>query len=186
MLPASLVTFYVNSTSVSGDISGWVLPANLVTFYVYSTSVSGDISGWVLPASLAYFLVCSTSVSGDISGWVLPASLAYFLVYSTSVSGDISGLVLPAGIQYIYIYITQLDYDFAGGAFTGITNALIKIDFDDCLLAQAQVDNILADCVTSLINNKQLDLAGTNAAPSAAGLLDKATLIARGWVVATN
>jgi len=63
---------------------------------------------------------------------------------------------------------------------------LVKIDFDNCLLVQANVDNVLADCVASLINNKRLDLAGTNAAPSAAGLLDKATLIARGWIVATN
>ena len=60
----SLDYFYINSTSVSGDISGWVLPASLVNFYIYLTGVSGDISGWVLPASLARFYIYSTGVSG--------------------------------------------------------------------------------------------------------------------------
>ena len=55
---------YTNSAWVQ-SISGWVLPASLVNFYVYSTSVSGDISSWVLPASLVYFNVSSTSVSGS-------------------------------------------------------------------------------------------------------------------------
>jgi hypothetical protein len=31
-----------------------------------------------------------------------------------------------------------------------------------------------------------LNLGGTNQAPSAAGLLDKATLVAAGWIVTTN
>jgi hypothetical protein len=64
VLPASLAQFYVNSTSVSGNISGWVLPASLAQFYVNSTSISGGISGWVLPASLLTFYVYSTGVSG--------------------------------------------------------------------------------------------------------------------------
>ena len=54
-----------NNSAWSQNISGWVLPASLVNFYVSSTSVSGDISGWVLPASLKYFYVHSTSVSGS-------------------------------------------------------------------------------------------------------------------------
>ena len=190
VLPATLVTFYVNSTSVSGDISGWVLPATLVNFYVSTTGVSGDISGWVLPAGLVDFRVFTTGVSGDISGWVLPAGLVDFYVYTTGLSGDISGWVWTALIYRLYIYGTLIDYDFAAGAFTGVTNALQKIDFDNCALTQAQVDNVLVDLVasgiTSVPNPKALDLAGTNAAPSAAGLLDKATLIARGWVVVTN
>ena len=75
----------LNTNCATVNLSGWW--PSLVTFYVYSTAVSGDISGWVLPASLVYFYVSSTAVSGDISGWVLPASLQYFRVYSTAVSG---------------------------------------------------------------------------------------------------
>jgi len=114
VLPASLVNFYIYSTSVSGDISGWVLPASLVNFYIYSTSVSGDISGWVLPASLVNFYAHATSVSGDISGWVLPASLTTFAIHTTSVSGDISGWVLPASLVNFYIYSTSVSGDISG------------------------------------------------------------------------
>ena len=42
---------------LTGDISGWTLPASLVNFRINFTSVSGDISGWTLPASLQYFYV---------------------------------------------------------------------------------------------------------------------------------
>jgi hypothetical protein len=36
----------------------------LQVFYIYSTSVSGDISGWTLPSSLLYLYIQSTSLSG--------------------------------------------------------------------------------------------------------------------------
>ena len=186
ILPATLVYWDINFAGVTGDISGWVLPAGLFNFSNYNVNFTGDISGWILPAGLNTFVVNFAGVTGDISGWVLPVTLVYFYVHNTGVTGDISGWVLPAILSDLYIYTTSLDYIVSPGAFVGVTNALVKIDFDNCLLVQANVDNVLADCVASLINNKRLDLAGTNAAPSAAGLLDKATLIARGWIVATN
>lgn len=62
----SIITHFDISgqSTLSGDVSGWTLPASLVTFYIYSTSVSGDVSGWTLPASLVDFFIRSTSVSG--------------------------------------------------------------------------------------------------------------------------
>ena len=127
------------------------------------------------------------NVIGDISGWVLPATLVTFYVYTTGVSGDISGWVWRPLIANFHTYNTLIDYDFPAGLFVGVTNALVKIDFDNCALTQAQVDNVLADLVasgiTSVPNPKTLDLAGTNAAPSAAGLLNVAILVARGWTV---
>ena len=183
----SITRIDINGDNVIGDISGWVLPATLVTFSVYNTGVSGDISGWVLPATLVTFSVYTTGVSGDISGWVLPATLVTFYVYTTGVSGDISGWVWRPLIANFHTYNTLIDYDFPAGLFVGVTNALVKIDFDNCALTQAQVDNVLADLVasgiTSVPNPKTLDLAGTNAAPSAAGLLNVAILVARGWTV---
>jgi hypothetical protein len=183
VLPSSLVNFAVYNTSVSGNISGWVLPSSLVYFYVSSTSVSGDISGWVLPSSLVYFTVSSTSVSGDISGWVLPSSLVNFYVYTTSVSGDISGWVLPSSLVYFVVYTTALDYNATSGMFTTWPTGLTKIDFDNCSLTETQVDNVLADCVASGKSTKQLDLGDNNHAPSAAGLVNKATLETAGWTV---
>jgi len=160
----SVTKIDIHSDKVSGDISGWTLPSSLAGFYVYNTSVSGDISGWTLPSSLVYFFVYNTSVSGDISGWTLPSSLVYFYVYNTSVS-----------------------YNRAVGVFAGITNNLNKIDFDNCSLIQTQVDNILANCVASGIDNsvsaKTLDVGDSNAAPSGIGFMNKKILESRGWTV---
>ena len=106
-------------------------------------------------------------VSGDISGWTLPSTLAYFYVQSTKISYDSS----RSGRMR------------RRGAFTGITDTLAKIDFDDCKLNYNQVDNILADLVTCLATNNQLDLAGDNAAPTIHGLASKAILEQRGWTI---
>ena len=102
-----------NNSAWSQNISGWVLPASLVNFYVSSTSVSGDISGWVLPTSLVNFAVSSTSVSGDISGWVLPTSLERFVVYSTSVSGSpiFTSTVALSNFQYQNCALPQATVD---------------------------------------------------------------------------
>jgi len=131
---------------------------------IHSDKVSGDISGWTLPSSLVGFFVSGTSVSGDISGWTLPSSLVNFYVNNTSVS-----------------------YNRAVGVFAGITNNLNKIDFDNCSLIQTQVDNILANCVASGIDNsvraKTLDVGDSNAAPSGIGFMNKKILESRGWTV---
>jgi len=166
VLPASLVNFYIYSTSVSGDISGWVLPASLVNFYIYSTSVSGDISGWVLPASLVNFYAHATSVSGDISGWVLPASLTTFAIHTTSVSGDISGWVLPASLIYFYIYSTSVNN---APIFTSVV-ALLDFRYQACALPQATVDLIVSRIYARRASFTAIapfaNVGGTNAAPS--------------------
>ena len=159
-----LIRFYVSDNPAwVQNIGGWVLPTTLVYFYVNSTSVSGNIGGWVLPAALVYFLVSSTSVSGNIGGWVLPAALVYFYVNSTSVSGcpNLDSMV-----------------------------AIIEIRADTIALIQASVDLYLSRCVANegdtTYATPTLNLGGTNQAPSAAGLLDKATLVAAGWIVTTS
>jgi hypothetical protein len=186
VLPATLANFYIYSTSVTGDISGWVLPATLANFYIYSTSVTGDISGWVLPATLATFYIHLTSVTGDISGWVLPATLVNFLVYSISVTGDISGWVLPATLKNFYIYSTTI-----GNCPTLSSMVAIQsIQAQGCALPEATVDLYLSRCVAreaaTTFATPALNLSGTNAAPSAAGLLDKAILVGLSWVCTTN
>lgn len=61
------------------------------------------------------------------------------------------------------------------------------ITFFGCALTQASVDLILARCVASGLTTNNIDLSGgTNATPSAAGLLDVATLIGNGCSVTTN
>lgn len=63
-----------------------------------------------------------------------------------------------------------------------------SISFSNCNFSQAQVDSILADCLTVSLSDTScsLNLIGINAKPSAQGYIDKATLISRGWAVSTN
>jgi len=166
----SLLSLYLYSTSVSGDISGWTLPALLQNLRLYSTSVSGDLSSWTLPASLLNLSLDATSVSGDISGWTLPASLQNLRLNPTSVSGDISSWTLPASLQYLYINSTS----FSNVPLLGTATSLRKADYDDLSLSQAEVDAVLLDMYTNWATftyaTPALDIGGTggtiNAAPS--------------------
>jgi len=122
-----------------------------------------NISGWVMPPSIVYLWLRVCPLIGDISGWVVPASQLYFWVHSTSLSGC-PNLDSMVSIQ--------------------------QIRADDTALIQASVDLYLSRCVANegdtTFATPTLNLGGTNQAPSAAGLLDKATLVAAGWIVTTN
>lgn len=64
-----------------------------------------------------------------------------------------------------------------------------SIDLRENALSQACVDNILARIDASPVpaSSKSLRLnLGANSAPSASGLVSKASLISKGWVVTTN
>lgn len=69
--------------------------------------------------------------------------------------------------------------------------SVFSIDFASCGLSQAEVDAVLADCIIISNTDTSCDLklnnttGSPNAAPSAAGLANKATLISRGWSVTT-
>lgn len=108
-------------------------------------------------------------------------------IHNDKVSGDISGWTLPSSLVNFYVNNTSVSYNRAVGVFAGITNNLNKIDFDNCSLIQTQVDNILANCVASGIDNsvsaKTLDVGDSNAAPSGIGFMNKKILESRGWTV---
>jgi len=186
-IPPAAVTFNLSSSEVYGDINHWTLPSTLIYISVSGTGVEVDVSDWVIPSAMTIMSISAPGVEGDISGFVLGTAQWYFTSYNNGTYGDISGWTLPSVLKTLYVHGTGVDYDSSSGAFTGLTSALEKIDLDDCALTQAQVDNVLADCVASgVTGGKVLDLAGTNAAPSAGGLANKATLVSRGWTVNTN
>lgn len=75
-----------------------------------------------------------------------------------------------------------------------VINSSPYYEFSNCALTQASVDNILTVLAsldgtngTSVPYTGSVLLSGgTNAAPSAAGLAAKATLVARGWQISNN
>jgi hypothetical protein len=65
--------------------------------------------------------------------------------------------------------------------------ALVMVECSTCALDESAVDAILASLDANGASNGTVSMVlGTNAAPSAAGLLSKAALELRGWTVTTN
>jgi len=163
VFPRGMTVFAFSNDLVSGDISGWILPDTLESIYLHLTSLSGDISGLLLPDSLNYFNVRSTSISGDISKWTIPPSMEFLYCHESSVSYGSSGAFAN----------TDLADDFA-------------VTLQDNGLSQTQVDNVLIDLDASGAIDGIVNVSGTNAAPSAAGLAAKTSLEAKDWTVTVS
>ena len=82
-------------------------------------------------------------------------------------------------ISYLYSQITSLDISH--------NPLLTYVNLSNCLLTQASVDSILSALVAHGLSGGTCQLHGTgrNSAPSASGLIDKATLVSRSWSVTT-
>ncbi|MDD5050023.1 MAG: hypothetical protein PHH09_13945, partial [Methanoregulaceae archaeon] len=165
---SALTRLDANSTGLVGDITN-LRPDRfraMQSLYLQSTSVSGDISGWVLPSTMQYLSLFSTSVSGDISGWVLPSSMRDLFLYSTSVSGDISGWVLPSSMQYLRIYSTFVR---VLAPFAGVGSGMKDFQIQNCSLPVGDVDNVIESIWDARLgfiwDTPFLNVGGTNAAP---------------------
>jgi hypothetical protein len=160
----------------------------LLAFRGYTNSAwIQSIASWVIPSSInTSFHLAATGVLGDISGFVLPNSNAISL-YSTSVTGSVANWVILSGVGIFRIYSTVL----TGCPILSSMVAIQDINASNCVLPEATVDLYLSRCVarepSTTYATPALNLGGTNAAPSnPAGLADKATLVAAGWVVTTS
>lgn len=74
--------------------------------------------------------------------------------------------------------IASLDLDGA--------SALVEFSCSSNSMVEAAIDNVLAGLVTAGGLNGEATMTGDNAPPSAAGEINKAILIGRGWTVETN
>jgi Leucine-rich repeat (LRR) protein len=93
---------------------------------------------------------------------------------------DVSGLTALSKIDLL-----------ADSALTNLNvsgcTALNYLDCNSAALRQSSVDAALAECDASGINNGRIDASqGLNQAPSSAGLISKAALIAKYWSVTTQ
>lgn len=101
------------------------------------------------------------------------------------ISCAFSTLAFPSLTTLISMVITD------NGSLTAINlgsaNTCVNIEFSRNDLSQASVDDILAKIDGAGASNGSLNLSGgTNAIPSAAGLLSKTSLEGRGWTVIVN
>lgn len=114
---------------------------------------------------------------------------------SLNLAGDtaLASLNLPALVSAASAFLASLN---AAGC-SSLANVSLPLyepsngrnqTFSGCALSQASVDHILARCVASAayVSGTVNLSGGTSSAPSAAGLVDKATLQGRGVTVLTN
>ncbi len=180
----SLTYLSLSNTSVSGDIANLSGLTSLTYLSLYSTSVSGDIANLSGLTSLTYLYLSNTSVSGDIANLSGLTSLISLYLSSTSVSGDIANLSGLTSLTSLYLHSTSVNIYTQG----------VLPDWDSCNiyiynlgLSQQEVDDFLCDLDTaSSTSTKVLDIAGTNAVPSATGLTCKSSLESKGWTVTVS
>lgn len=113
------------------------------------------------------------------------ASLTRYQVYGHKLTGNIPDISSNLLLTEVLVYDNILT-GWAGGT---VSNTLGTFRAENNLLPQAAVDAILAAFVAAnrTTGTRVLNIGGTgNAAPSAAGVTDKDTLISRGWTVTTN
>lgn len=124
-----------------------------------------------------------------LSGGMSLSALTWTPKTAVAVSVNGVAFTLPAAVILLTFApadITALDV--TGKSLTvldiGGLTALVTLTATNNALPEAQVDAILADLDASGVVSGTVDLSGgTNAAPSAAGLASKASLVTKGWTV---
>lgn len=211
-LPATLRFLNVSQNSVAlggfPDYSAYVL----TTLNLLGSGVSGNLTGKLPTGLTSLTLDSNTALTGtadisnspaittlsaslcNLTGLIFPATFTAATVNlsfrNNAIAGTLPNLNCP-GLTTLIAYSNQ--FTGYGG---GLNNSLksINIQLHNNLLPQSAIDAILADVLASensrspKITGCVLNLGGTgNAAPSATGLADKASLVATGnWTVTTN
>jgi hypothetical protein len=176
-------------------IEGWQLPTRLDTLYLsIMTTLSCNVATWTIPSTIAQFYIqSSTGLYGNISGWVLPVGTGlknFQLGFDSKITGDVSSLIIPAGLLTFVLQYTTC----TGCPDLSTMVTVTQIVVNNCSLIQATVDLYLSRCVareaSTTYATPVLNVGGTgatkNSAASAAGLADRDTLVAAGWVVTVS
>jgi len=181
------IYFYCDTNQLTGSIPNLSANTALKTFYCYANQLTGSIPNLSANTALTGFCCYTNQLTGSIPNLSANTALTGFYCYANQLTGNIPNLSANTALTTFYCYTNQLT-GWAGG---GVPNTLGYFHAGTNALTQAAVDGILAAFVaagrTSASGQVLLYLnGGTNAAPSAAGLVDKATLVSRGWTVVTN
>lgn len=124
-------------------------------------------------------------LTGSIPSLTTNTALKEFTCYNNQLTGSIPNLTNNTALQVFHCHTNQLT-GWDGGT---VPATLGEFRAQNNLLPQSVVDGLLAAFVAAgkAAGTRVLYLGGAgNAAPSAAGLADKAILQSRGWIVTTN
>lgn len=184
-----LDNFYCDHNQFTGALPSFATCTRLEYFWCNSNQFAGLLPSFSACTLLYDFECNDNQFTGTLPSFNTCTVLSSFNFYNNQFSGIIPDFSACVDLIVCDGHNNQFTGYTAGGFAT--QQSCLVIQFQTNLLTQAAVDAILADCVTSLgipgRVNCTLSLHGVgNAAPSVAGLADKATLVAAGWVAWTN
>jgi hypothetical protein len=169
-------TVFHSIDSPAGTYPITYVGANGVTYTQTANNVTTDLVAQGLTSPFT-MLVPKAVLSDN--------QMSVFSCSSNQLTGSIPSLSANTALTLFHCPNNQLT-GWSGGT---VSATLGEFEAQNNLLIQTAVDAILAAFVAAgrTTGTRILNLGGTgNAAPSAAGLADKATLQSRGWTVTTN
>lgn len=183
-VPANLSQLICNINNLCGSLIDLSAYQNLNSITFASNRLTGGLPALTnIALEQAFFNTCR--FTGYLPEITLLTALVSVSFSNNLFSGNIKSLSTNTALTR-YICHTNALTGWDGGT---IPVSLGDFQAQNNLLPQATIDALLAAFVAAGRNSgtRILNLGGTgNAAPSAAGLVSKAMLIARGWTVATN
>jgi len=204
----ALKEFYCSTNQLTGNIPSLSSNTALSVFYCYSNQLTGNIPSLSANTLLSIFHCYNNQLTGSIPNLSANTALTMFFCHVNQLTGSIPSLSANTALSVFFCHFNQLtgnipslsantaltEFRCDNNQITGWSGGTVSATLGDFqapnnLLMQAAVDAILAAFVAAgrTTGTRILNLGGTgNAAPSAAGLADKATLQSRGWTVTTN
>lgn len=185
----SLENFRVIDHDLTGIIPSLDNNTQLVDLRLHSNNLTGSFPSLTNNVNIEHIAAQDNNFTGLSSGFSTNTNLKY-IDFSRNQLTEIPEFSENTVIETILLGGNQIN-DWAGGF---VSSSIYKFAANNNLLPQAVVDGLLSAFVSAgrvwsgspEIKPALLIGGGANAAPSAAGLTNKQTLITRGWTVSTN
>ena len=181
----ALTHFGCHHNQLTGSIPSLSANTALTQFYCNNNQLTGSIPSLSANTALTQFGCHNNQLTGSIPSLSANTALTLFWCHANQLTGSIPSLSANTALTQFWCHVNQLT-GWSGGT---VSATLGDFQAQNNLLTQAAVDAILAAFVAAgrTTGTRVLNLGGAgNAAPSAAGLADRATLQSRGWTVTTN
>jgi hypothetical protein len=173
----SLTHLQFNSTGISGDIVGLADLAYLTHIQIDASSVTGSVNN-LQTALLTYCQINSTALSGTIDAFAPATSMTTLILFLTSITGDIGDLAPLTSLGLLNASLNSLGYSDTTLPAWGGTYYL-----NDNGMTAGEVNAVLIDFDTAGASNGTLNVSGTNAAPTGAGITALISLLGKGWTI---
>ena len=102
-LPSSLVTFSVETNTISGEVALNKLPFDLHSFNLHNNKFYGSLDLISLPQHMERLCLSNNEFTGHVCLNQLPTPLEYLALASNSLTGPVDLTSLPDNMQYLSI-----------------------------------------------------------------------------------